>query len=135
MRQAQQEKELLERQAALEREQLRLQLAPGVEIVLLRVAAGEFRMGSTPAEVKKAIEQGADAGWLAGEQPQHTVYLDEYWIAKSPVTNVQYAAYVQAAKAAAPSHWKGSAPPSGFALVDKLDTSSRYVASPCPFDP
>lgn len=63
-----------------------LTLAPGVEMVLKRVPAGEFRMGSSDAD-KSAREQ---------EKPQHTVYLDEYLIGQYPVTVSQFAAFVEA---------------------------------------
>ncbi|MGB8646020.1 MAG: formylglycine-generating enzyme family protein [Anaerolineae bacterium] len=65
---------------------LALELAPGVTLELVRVAAGEFLMGS-----KDADEQ-ADPS----EKPQHKVYLDEYLIGKYPVTVAQFAVFAQA---------------------------------------
>ncbi|MGB8645523.1 MAG: formylglycine-generating enzyme family protein [Anaerolineae bacterium] len=65
---------------------LALELAPGVTLEFVRVAAGEFLMGSS----------GADKSARANEKPQHMVYLDEYFIGKYPVTVVQFAAFVQA---------------------------------------
>ena len=44
------------------------------------VPAGEFTMGSNDGN--------------SDEQPVHTVYLDDYWIDQTEVTNVQYAACV-----------------------------------------
>ena len=73
-----------------------LQLAPGVNMQFVRVPAGEFLMGSDPKKDKQAS---------GDEQPQHKVYLPEYRIGKYPVTNGQYAAFVQAAGVQKPAHW------------------------------
>ncbi len=51
---------------------------------LIRIPAGEFLMGSDPAKDKKA--------WPY-EQPQHRIYVSEFYISKYPVTNAQYAAF------------------------------------------
>ena len=57
----------------------------------VRVPAGEFVMG-----------------WDAGhpsEAPPHVVRLDEFLIARTPVTNAEYACYLSAAGAAPPPFW------------------------------
>jgi formylglycine-generating enzyme required for sulfatase activity len=51
-------------------------------MVLIPVPAGEFEMGSSKAEDPQASEE---------ELPQHTVYLRDYWIDKTEVSNAQYA--------------------------------------------
>lgn len=61
---------------------LHLTLAPGVDLELVHVPAGKFTMGSA---------DGDD-----DEKPQHTVYLDEYYIGKYEVTVAQFRAFVQA---------------------------------------
>jgi len=58
------------------------------EMVL--IPAGEFLMGSDPSVDKDARDL---------EQPQHTLYLPDYYLAKTPVTNAE--------------HWEGGKPPSG----------------------
>jgi formylglycine-generating enzyme required for sulfatase activity len=45
------------------------------------------------------------------EQPQHRLHLPDYAIAKTPVTNAQYLAFVQAAGHRKPGHWKKGKPP------------------------
>ncbi len=71
------------------------------EMVL--VPAGEFLLGSDPKRDKFAEND---------EQPQQRLYLPDYAIARTPVTNAQYAAFVQATGHRAPRHWeKGSPPP------------------------
>ena len=71
---------------------------------LVFVPAGKFLMGSDPRRNKDAREN---------EQPQHTVYLPDYYIGKYPVTNAQYRASVQAMGYYAPGHWKDGRIPSG----------------------
>ena len=55
---------------------------------LVYIPAGEFLMGSN--------DRNAD------ESPQHSVYLDAYWIDRTEVTNAMYAACVQAGACVTP---------------------------------
>jgi formylglycine-generating enzyme required for sulfatase activity len=57
--------------------------------------------------------------WMGGEghfdgEPVHKVSLPEYQIARVPVTNAQYALYVQDAKVKPPEHWRGGEAPPGL---------------------
>jgi len=63
---------------------------------MIVIGAAEFIMGSDPRVDKYAQRD---------EQPQHTVYLPDYYLAKTPVNNAQYAAFVQSGHKV-PSHWK-----------------------------
>jgi formylglycine-generating enzyme required for sulfatase activity len=77
------------------------------EMVL--IPAGDFLMGSDPSVDKDARDE---------ERPQHTLSLPDYHLAKTPVTNAQYAAFVQATGHQQPKHWKalfrkGGNPPRG----------------------
>lgn len=66
------------------------------------IPAGPFVMGSDPQKGEFAA---------GSERPQHTVVLPEFQLAKVPVTNAQYEAFVQAAGYHAPAHWpEGSIP-------------------------
>ncbi len=56
-------------------------ISPIDGMTLVCVPAGDFLMGSTDAD------RGADGD----EKPQHTVYLNAYWIDQTEVTNAQYA--------------------------------------------
>lgn len=60
------------------------------------VPAGDFLMGSSDA----------DKDAQSNEKPQHTVYLDAFWMDKFEVTNAQYKKCVDADKCAAPSKSK-----------------------------
>jgi formylglycine-generating enzyme required for sulfatase activity len=57
----------------------------------VRVPAGPFAMGWADGH--------------PGERPVHVVWLDEFLIAPTPVTNGQYAAYLEATRAAPPAFW------------------------------
>jgi len=54
-------------------------------MVLVCVPAGDFLMGST----------GTDNRTKDDERPQHTVFLDAYWIDQTEVTNAMYAKFVR----------------------------------------
>ena len=79
---------------------LRFEFEP--EMIL--IPAGEFLMGSDPQKDRYAENN---------EQPQHTLYLPDYYMAKTPMTNAQYAAFVQATGHKQPHHWEGGGPPRG----------------------
>jgi formylglycine-generating enzyme required for sulfatase activity len=66
---------------------------------MILIPAGEFLMGSDPEKDKGAYEY---------ERPQHTLYLPDYYLAKTAVTNVQYAAFVEATDHKRPGHWGGA---------------------------
>jgi len=53
---------------------------------MMPVPAGRFLMGSTSADPKA----GSD------EKPQHSVYLDAFWIDRTEVTNAQYVQFLNA---------------------------------------
>jgi len=57
------------------------QVSPKDGIVMIYVPEGEFLMGASDS----------DTGAENNEKPQHTVYLDAYWIDKTEVTNTMYA--------------------------------------------
>jgi formylglycine-generating enzyme required for sulfatase activity len=57
-------------------------ISPKDGMVMISIPAGEFTMGSSRAEDPQALDE---------EIPQHTVYLNEYWMDKTEVSNAQYA--------------------------------------------
>jgi len=63
---------------------------------LVFVPAGEFSMGSNE---------------LAHERPVHRVFLSAYWIDKFPVTNAQFAQFVQATSYQAQWDWRSAFQP------------------------
>lgn len=69
----------------------------------LRVASGLFLMGS-----------GDDDGDADDDEKlQHSLRLLDYRIGRSPVTNAQYAAFVQATEHRVPNHWVRNEIPAG----------------------
>jgi len=68
----------------------------GAEMVL--IPAGEFQMGTDPAEIPQLVqlykEYGAKASWFEDETPRHTVNLDAFYMDKYEVTNSQYAQFL-----------------------------------------
>lgn len=65
---------------------------------MILITAGTFIMGSDPKQDEYARED---------EQPYHRLYLPDYYLAKSPVTNAQYLAFVQSTRHWPPAHWEG----------------------------
>jgi len=61
-------------------------------MILVYVPAGSFLMGSTAADIEQALASCPDCrpGVFDDELPQHTVYLDAFWIDRTEVTNTQY---------------------------------------------
>ncbi len=62
------------------------QISPSDGMKLLYVPAGDFLMGSSDADVLAQPD----------EKPQHTVYLDAFWIDQTVVSNAMYSKCVQA---------------------------------------
>jgi serine/threonine protein kinase len=81
--------------------ELVVSLGGGVQMIFMRVPAGKFLMGSPEGEGDK------------DEHPQHEVYLDEYWMGKTPVTNLQYKTFVKEAGHKPPAYWKNASIPDG----------------------
>ena len=74
--------------------------ADGMEMIY--VPAGEFLMGSADRDIDAAVrmcnKSGGECVWesFENEYPQHTVYLDAFWIDKTEVTNARYTQCVAA---------------------------------------
>jgi hypothetical protein len=69
---------------------------------MILIPAGEFLIGSNPQKDQDAVND---------EQPQHRLYLPDYYLAKTPVTNGQYKAFVLATEHEAPEGWTNRVPP------------------------
>jgi serine/threonine protein kinase/formylglycine-generating enzyme required for sulfatase activity len=81
---------------------VRLRVAFSLEPEMIRVPAGWFLRGSD--------ERDPDAQPV--EKPQSRIHLSEYWMGKYPVTNAQYAVFVEATGHRYPDHWpEGGVPP------------------------
>ncbi|MBC8263118.1 SUMF1/EgtB/PvdO family nonheme iron enzyme [Acidovorax sp.] len=89
---------------------------------MILIPAGEFLMGSDPNVDKDARDH---------EQPQHTLYLPDYHLAKTPVTNAQYAAFVQATGHRQPERWKSGTPPGGKGYHPVVNVSWHDAIAYC----
>jgi len=70
------------------------------------IPAGSFRMGSDPA---------GDAVPYENENPRHRVSIDAFQLARTHVTNAQYAKFVRASGHTKPGHWLNGEIPVGLA--------------------
>ena len=79
-------------------------------------------MGSDPARDRHA---------KAKEQPQHSVYLPEYYIGRYPVTNAQYRTFVALTNHNAPKGWEKGKPLSGRQDHPVVNVSWRDAIAFC----
>ncbi|NJN94208.1 MAG: formylglycine-generating enzyme family protein [Anaerolineales bacterium] len=81
---------------------------------MILIPAGEFLMGSDPLADPKAQDE---------EQPQHLLFLPDYYLAKMPVTNAQYRAFIQSTGYQPPKHWDDGKP-----LNDRLNHPVVHIS-------
>jgi formylglycine-generating enzyme required for sulfatase activity len=60
----------------------RVTLGPGVDLMMVRIPAGEFVMGSPANEPERFDSEG----------PQHRVRVGEFWMGQTPITQAQWRA-------------------------------------------
>jgi formylglycine-generating enzyme required for sulfatase activity len=68
----------------------------GVQVILpdmLPIPVGPFQMGSSEEDIKMLKDQKADS--YSDEKPAHTVYVSEFSMARFPVTNAEFALFVE----------------------------------------
>lgn len=80
--------------------------------VFITIPAGPFRMGTPDADRSTLAERyGGTRESYAEESPQHEVFIGEFEIALTPVTNALYAVFQQATGAHIPISWGDRIPP------------------------
>lgn len=72
-------------------------LTPALAVDWVTIPAGEFVLGSVPQAAASAV--------LPSEVPPHSVEVAAFRLAQTPVTNAEYAEFVQATGHPAPAHW------------------------------
>jgi formylglycine-generating enzyme required for sulfatase activity len=77
------------------------------EIELVAIPGGKFWMGSTDEEIARLKREYPDyADAFDAERPRHYVALSPFFLAPTPVTNAQYARFLEATpEAAKPAYW------------------------------
>jgi len=79
---------------------------------MILIPAGDFDMGSTEQESYKGMNiareffKGAKLSLFEAETPKHKVYLDAFYIDKTPITNEQFNKFVEATGYRAQGKWK-----------------------------
>jgi iron(II)-dependent oxidoreductase len=74
---------------------------------MVYIPSGEFIMGSSDKDVEMFLQLFIyrRPSRFANEQPQHTVYLDSFYIDKYEVTNARYGEFIKATGHSAPVYW------------------------------
>jgi formylglycine-generating enzyme required for sulfatase activity len=87
-------------------------LADRFDMIFLPVPAGEFTMGSSEAQIDAALElcnkfrnNECERSWFETETPQHQVYVDDFWIMQTEVSNAQWQRFMQASGYDEPAYW------------------------------
>ena len=83
-----------------------MSVAASPDLDWVRVPAGTFTIG---ADVIAPVDVGTD------ELPGNMLTLPTFLLARTPVTNEQYAVFVAASGHRPPAHWEGPAPPASLA--------------------
>lgn len=74
-----------------------LALGCAADYGMIRIPAGEFIMGTSDQQRAQFRQQyGWDISWTISESPQRRLHLSEFFIERTPVTNAQFAAFVEA---------------------------------------
>lgn len=96
------------------------------------IAAGDFPMG-TPEQQLSALAKayGGTRESYREESPQHTVALAGFAIARAPVSNALYGAFVAATGARAPIHWRAPQPPAQLLSHPVADVSWNEAVAFC----
>jgi formylglycine-generating enzyme required for sulfatase activity len=87
---------------------------------MIPIPAGEFTMGSTQEEINYGLQRCEEShghcqrSWFENELPQHTVYLNAFYIGRYEVTNAQYERFVRATGYQTPRGWSGGSIPGGL---------------------
>jgi len=99
-------------------------LQPNLLPTFIRIPAGAFQLG-TPERDLSALAKayGGTRESYREESPQHALMLPAFEIARIPVTNVLYAAFVAATGAHAPSTWRAPQPPAALADHPVVDVN------------
>jgi toxoflavin biosynthesis protein ToxD len=98
----------------------------------IQIPSTPFLMGTPEAELSSlAKAYGGTRESYREEAPQHQLVLPAFAIARTPVTNTLYAAFVRATAARAPLYWRGSQPSAALLNHPVVDTSWEEATAFC----
>ncbi len=107
-------------------------LLPDLLPTFIRIPAGPFLLGTPERDLSGlAKSYGGTRESYREESPQHTLALPAFEIARIPVTNALYAAFVAATGACAPGTWRGPQPPAALREHPVVDVSWDEVNAFC----
>ncbi|HMQ32698.1 MAG TPA: formylglycine-generating enzyme family protein [Chloroflexaceae bacterium] len=96
----------------------------------ITIPSGAFPMGTPEGELSElARRYGGTRESYREESPRHPVALAAYAIARTPVTNALYGAFVAATGARAPLMWRGATPPAALLDHPVADVSWEEAAT------
>lgn len=85
---------------------VKINIKQNVDLAFMKIPSGKFIMGSTGT---------GDTRWSGfaqiREKPQHTLYLEEFWMGKYPITNHQFYEFVNQEKYQFTQHYKSASEP------------------------
>ncbi|NJK80380.1 MAG: formylglycine-generating enzyme family protein [Chloroflexaceae bacterium] len=100
--------------------------------IFIHIPALEFLMGTPERDLSDLARQyGGTRESYREESPQHSLTLAEYAIARVPVTNALYAAYIAATGTAPPLIWHGSQPVADLLTHPVVDVSWHDAGAFC----
>jgi len=94
------------------------QVSPKDGMVMVYIPEGEFLMGA---------DKSKDSHAQSDEFPQHTVYLDAFWIDRTEVTNAMYEKCVTAGACIQPYNSRSASRKSYYGNADFIDYPVIYV--------
>src|SRR6266542_6125775 len=98
----------------------------------IRIPAGPFLLGTLERDLSAlAKAYGGTRESYREESPQHALALPAFEIARIPVTNALYAAFVEATGAHAPSAWRAPQPPAALGDHPVVDVSWNEARAFC----
>jgi toxoflavin biosynthesis protein ToxD len=108
------------------------ELDPDLLPAFLDISSAPFRMGTAERDLSAlAKAYGGTRESYREESPQHTLTLPAFAIARAPVTNALYAAFVAATGARAPITWRGPQPSDALRDHPVVDVSWEEASDFC----
>ncbi len=95
-----------------------------------RLPGGDPRPGISASD-SLWCEVPACPFWLGEGEEAQLIELDTYWIARYPVTNAQYRAFVEATGHVSPAHWQGRHYPPGLGNHPVANVAWEDVTAYC----